>query len=68
MNIGGTIARPFPLATVFLAIGGFFLCLGARERLRKSETTRVAARAWLRIGLIFCAVGGYLYFTRQPAL
>lgn len=45
---------------VFFALAAVFAGLFWRERQRQPERLSPSARTWLRIAVIFCAVGVYL--------
>ena len=50
-------AIPTLIGLFFLVLGGIFLGLAIRESSRNRGSATPAQKAWLRIGLIFIAVG-----------
>lgn len=53
-----------PLSIVFVAISVIFLGLTFRDYLKSEEKLTIARKVWIRISLIFAAVGIALYFYR----
>jgi hypothetical protein len=54
--------------TVFLALGALFLLLTLNDARRHGLTATPAGKAWLRIGVIFGAIGAYLLLSQWRRL
>ncbi len=49
------------LGPFFVALGAIFLGLAFRDSAKNRGTATPARKAWLRVGVIFTAVGLFLY-------
>ena len=56
--VGSPIAL---LGPFFVALGVIFLGLAVRDSVKNRGRVTPARKAWLRVGLIFTAVGVFLY-------
>lgn len=54
---------PIDAALILAVLGPIFLLLAAVQRQRDGRLAP-RARAWLRVGLIFCAVAAWLWWSR----
>jgi hypothetical protein len=64
-------AVPTLLGLFFVALGVVFLGLALRDSVKNRGSATPARRAWLRVGIIFAAVGVFLcafhtYFQAGP--
>lgn len=53
------------LGIVFIAIAVIFLCVTFRDYLNSEGKLTIARKVWLRLALIFSAVGIGLYLIRM---
>ena len=57
------MSRFSPILLIFPALAALFLCLALMDVRKHGSKMTPARKAWLRIGLIFAAVGAYLFFS-----
>ncbi|HZX47843.1 MAG TPA: hypothetical protein VFF47_01340 [Nitrospirota bacterium] len=50
------------VGTIFFGISAFFLVVSFRDYLRSKGKKSIARKTWLRLAVIFAAVGIVLYF------
>jgi hypothetical protein len=50
------------IGMVFLGLAAIFVALALRDRLKNGAELTPARKAWIRVGVIFSAVGLGLYF------
>jgi predicted membrane channel-forming protein YqfA (hemolysin III family) len=51
---------------IFLGMGVILLVLAGRESFKAETRRELTQRTWLQVGLIFVAIGVFLYFTIRP--
>jgi hypothetical protein len=60
------MAGPALVTPIFLGMGIVFLVLAGRESFKAETRRELTQRTWLRVGIIFFAIGVLLYFTIRP--